>query len=72
MPGSECDLLDIELGERLSVACFSSVMLLAVHLEDGQLRPFQVFYNLGFHHCTFQIGLADIEFAILLDCQNSA
>ena len=68
----ESDLLDIELCEGLSVACLHSVVLLAAHLEDSQFGSLQVLHNLCLDGGLLQIGFANLELAILLDCQNSA
>ena len=69
---SGTDFLDVKLGERLSVAGLSPVVLLAVHLEDGQLGPLEVFHDLSLDHCLLQVWFSHIEFAVLLDCKDSA
>lgn len=67
----EGNLLDIELCQGLSVASLHSVMLLAAHLEDGQLGAFQILDDLCFDGGLLQVGPSHFEAAVLLHCQDS-
>ena len=51
----------------------TAVMLLRLHLIYNNLRPLKlIVQNLCFYGDTLKIRLANVEFAIVLECKNSA
>lgn len=66
------NLCDQELGERLAVACLSPVVLLGVHFEDGQLGPLGVLQHLCLHNHSLQVGLANMEDALIFQGKHAA
>lgn len=69
--GLLADFRDLEFGKWLAMAIRAAVMLLRLHLINNDLGALEVLQNFSLHSDTLKIRLANVELAIVLECQHA-
>ena len=66
-PGSTCDGVDLDFGERLAVAVFLAVAFAALLVENDHFVAFHVTEHAGAYAGALDVGSADGYFTVVLD-----